>query len=421
MRQLRHTIAIAAVCILLTVLVPIGVYAQAAPHHQHPIPGVTDSSDITFRLTGQAFFVNDESVGSTRVNGYTLPGFYLRPHIAWSFEKNVELQLGVHWLHFWGYRPSNDDNEEGLIASMLYSRKPSMIVPWLRVSYMPTPELTIVIGSLINENGHGLPLPLYNPERLFAIDPESGFQAILHTSWLTLDIWMDWRHFIWNRSAERETFVMGFSAEPHFNIGDTRLHFPIHGLVQHVGGEGHTDSLESESHYNAALGLGVSRNFGQLKIRTDCMAMIYGRNGSAETEPVYVDNGEGWWYMASPKRNFKHGIGIYPRLTAEWKQLWLETSYWVGEGFVPLLGCYHYSNVSLNTSDMTHDRIQVAALRFSWTWDMNRISTLRLYGTWHHYFPYTADRTGYSKVQGDAADMFSMGLQVSFNPTLNLR
>lgn len=382
----------------------------------------TVEAPLRFVVEGKAFFIDNEHSGSSRVNGYTLPGFYLRPHVAWRFAPRAELEAGVHWLHFWGNHSPHDANEQGLINTDFDSLKPPMVVPWMRLRIAPTPTLTLVLGSLVNNNGHHLPLPLYNPERAFATNPETGLQLLWQTTWMDLDTWVDWQQFSWNESSHREVFIAGLSAEPSVGLGKMRMHLPLHVVVQHLGGENRADTSHIvETHCNAAVGLGTSRQLGEWTLRADCMAMLYSRTGAPEGEALYIPNWEDWWYLTSPRRNFKHGWGLYPRLTAQWRDLHLEASYWTSEKFVPLMGCYHYSNVSVNTSDMTHDRIQVAALRGSWKWDAAPYCSLRLYAAWFHYFPYTADRTGYAKVHGKAANMFSFGMLVAFKPSLPLR
>lgn len=376
---------------------------------------------LQLQLDGEGFFYDNEHAGSTRVNGYTLPGFYLRPHLNWRIDEYLQLQLGVHWLHFWGNHSPHDANEVGLINTALDSIQPPMVVPWMQLRITPARDLTIILGSIPSE-GHRLPLPLYNNERIFADRPENGFQILFRKPWLDLDLWVDWQRFAWNRSPHREVFIAGLSSEGTLLVHQTGLHLPLHIVIQHLGGENRTDTLRKvETHCNLATGIGVSRQIGQWDLRADYLAMLYGRTGAPEGDLLYIPNWEDWWYLTSPRRNFKHGLGIYPRLTVQWRNLWMEGSYWVGDKFVPILGCYHYSNVSVNTSDMTHDRIRVAALRASWTFKPSDKYHLKIYGAWFHYYPYSADRTNNEKVQGSAAEMLSFGLQLHFNPAIDLR
>lgn len=382
-----------------------------------------DSLDAHLRivLEGQAFFVNNEYAKSTRINGYTLPGFYLRPHIAWQFDSHIRLESGLHWLYFWGDHSMHDAKDQGLICSDWDSVKPPQVVPWLRLRITPTPTLTILLGSIDNNNGHHLPLPLYNPERAYATQPEAGIQLLWHKPWIDIDAWVDWQRFVWNRSSHREVFISGISAEPNIGIGASRIHLPLHIVVQHLGGENRRDTTHQvETQFNAAFGFGISRQFNEWTLRADCLAMLYARTGSPEGELNYVCNWEDWWYLSSPRRNFKHGWGFYPHITAKWHELQIEASYWISKKYVPLIGCYHYSNVSINTSDMTHNRIQVTAIHGGWMWNIAHCCSLFLFASWFHYFPFTADRTGYEKQQGKSADMFSLGLQIAFRPHLTI-
>ncbi|KWW30810.1 MAG: hypothetical protein AUK63_789 [bacterium P3] len=370
---------------------------------------------LGFELHGNAFFIDNEHSGSSRVNGYTIPGVSLQPRLTWRLDRRVSLQTGVHWLHFWGNNSPYDKEGVDLLCTAIDSTQPAMLQPWVQLRLDPADWVTLVLGNLINTDGHRLPLPLYNPERTVAAEPEAGVQILLKRPWLLADVWVDWQQFIWNNSPRRERFIAGVSAEASVKTGDWRLYAPMYLLAQHLGGEDRSDTTHSvQTYYNAAAGLGVSRQLGTVKLRADCSAMFFYRDGDKEGSLNYV-NADGWVYLSGPPLNFKRGWGVYPRLTAEWGNLWAEATFWSGEKFIPLLGCYHYSNVSVNTSDMTHDRIRVAALRMQWTPDKMRYCTMHIYGAYYHYFPFTADRTSYSKVEGKAADIFSVGVTVEFN------
>ena len=71
-----------------------------------PINPVTaqDTSRLELCVETRQFFQDNEFFGLHAV-GYTLPGFYLRPHLEWSAKSGAwRVEAGVHWLHFWGAR-----------------------------------------------------------------------------------------------------------------------------------------------------------------------------------------------------------------------------------------------------------------------------------------------------------------------------
>ena len=62
-----------------------------------------DSARLALRVDASQFFQDNEYFG-LHAEGYTLPGFYLRPVVEWHVTPLVTLEAGAHWLHFWGAR-----------------------------------------------------------------------------------------------------------------------------------------------------------------------------------------------------------------------------------------------------------------------------------------------------------------------------
>lgn len=375
-----------------------------------------DNSRVTLCIDNLHFFVDNEYAAS-RVDGYTLPGFVLRPKVEWRIEDRVKVEAGVHWLHYWGAHGFPQSTLEGwndysTDAQQLH------VLPWLQARVELTPWLNAVFGSLENNEGHHLPLPLYNPERQYAADPEAGVQLLVDHHVVQTDLWVDWRNYIWNHSPLQEQFAAGFSVRGRLHLGDNwELYVPLHGVLLHNGGEGVTDTtMLVRSRMNGAAGLGLSAKLGDLNIAAECYLMGYYNNRGENGTPIRDSLG---WMISKPI-DFRTGWGFYPVLKANYKGWQMEASYWQGEQFVPLLGCYHFSNISSNTSDMTHDRIRVLTVRGGYTYSGLKHCTLSAEATYYHYFPFTADRTGYLKVYSVASELFSVGLFLHLHPRIGL-
>ena len=69
---------------------------------------------------------------------------------------------------------------------------------------------------------------------------------------------------------------------------------------------------------------------------------------------------------------------------------------------------------------MTHDRIRVLTVRGGYTYNKLKHCTLKAEAAYYHYFPFTADRTGYLKVYSTASDLFSIGLFLNLHPRIRL-
>lgn len=374
-----------------------------------------DSARLALHLDGTLFFVNNEYTGN-RLDGYTLPGFALQPKVEWRMDRLVSLQGGLHWLHYWGAVgfPQGPLNEVHPLGSDTLG--PLHVVPWLQARIALAPALTLVLGSLHNADGHGLPYPLYNPERLYAVDPDAGAQLLLDCRHAAADLWVDWRRFIWYRSPFQEIINGGLTLVPRLPLGAWELALPLHTVVQHHGGEGLYDSTQSHyNHFNAAAGLRLGYTGGDLRLTAEAYALHYSRTGGPEGQLVYDE----WGCLRSEPLRFKQGWGASTRLHAAWRGAEAEVAYWVGERFVPILGSYHYSNVSSNTPSMTHDRIRVLSAGARYRWQFGDCD-LEMQGTLYHYFAYTADRKDYWKCYCPAETMFGLGALLRLHPTIPL-
>lgn len=375
-----------------------------------------DSNRITLQVDVQHFFIDNEYIAN-RIDGYTLPGFVLRPYVSWQVNPKVELQIGANWLHYWGntgfpkgplneIRPAANDTVDAI-----------HLLPWMQAKISFTPEIQLVIGSLVNTDGHGLPYPLYNPERIYAVDPESGLQMLFDYRHLKADIWVDWRNFIWQHSNTQEVFNAGLSLLPRWPVGDKwEMYLPLHVLVQHHGGQALTDrNMGHDNRWNSSAGIGLRYSHKDLALSAEAHAMYYCRTGESEGTLVYDE----WGCLRSYPLNFKQGWGGYALLRTNYRNSELEMSYWASEKFVPLLGLYHFSNISSNTPNITFDRIQVITLRGSHTVQLG-VCDLTLLGGFHYYFPYTGDRKDYWKCYMPDTGMFSLGCLINIHPSITL-
>jgi len=372
-------------------------------------------STIVLHLKSSNFFVNNEYSGS-RLDGCTLPGFTLRPYIEWRIEPRVTIEVGTHWLHYWGNNGFHYGiNEVHPLAND--TTQALHFLPWMQARIQFAPWGKLVLGSLVNTDGHGMPLPLYNPERLYATDPESGLQLLFDHKYIKADIWVDWREFIWYHSKKQEMFFAGSSIRPQLPLSDNwKLSLPLAFIVQHRGGEGLADtSMGHISRYNMSAGLSVSYKLGDFSISAEGYAMYYSRSGHDETTPVHDASGR----LLSEPIDFKQGSGYLATLKAAYHDNEAEAGYWSSEKFMPLQGCYHFSNISLNTPKLLFDRIQTLYLKVRHTWPLGPCS-LTLEGAYYYYPPSTGDRTGYWKCYFPAESMYAFGIHFNLN-NLNIK
>ena len=159
-----------------------------------------DSARLALRVDANQFFQDNEFFG-LHAEGYTLPGFVLRPVAEWHVAPHVTLEAGAHWLHFWGARNYPSAQSLDVWPRESDTATAAHVLPWVRAELEWKRERAawrVVMGNL---RPHKLPLPLYNPERLYAADPEAGVQVMMDTRHFGLDVWADWREYIWQRSS----------------------------------------------------------------------------------------------------------------------------------------------------------------------------------------------------------------------------
>ncbi len=355
-------------------------------------------------VDGSTFFIDNEYFGD-RMSGYTLPGFVLQPKVEWRLHDKVTLSGGFHWLYYWGARDYPATASYGAYPLYDSVSRPLHLLPWLQARIDLTSKLTLVLGCL-DAFHHNLPFPLYNPELGDVGDPETGFEIKYRSRRITMDIWADWREYIWDRSPVPERFTAGASGT--IGLVDERLwslSVPVHFVVQHEGGQNMSVPHNINNNFNGAAGLEVSKSWTRdLWTGLSCRAFWYHQHGNA----------------AVP---FSNGWAIYPEFIIHPNNNWaIAASYWHGKDFVPLMGSWHFSNLSANTPGLTFDRTRVIMLYANWGWGEPLLTThyLRFYGTLYHYLPSTGTfADGTTKDYGHRTQI-AFGAIFQFFPTVKL-
>ena len=370
-----------------------------------------DSSRLRLTVENHHFFRNNEYAGE-RLDGYTLPGFYLRPQLQWQVESRVRLSAGMHWLHYWGaYRyPSNRSYADRPLPVHSDTTTAVHLLPWVQARVDFNPTVSLILGSLESRDGHGLPQPLFEPELRYAADPEAGAQLLGQRPWMDLDLWVNWHEFIFAQSDHQERFYIGLSSRLKWEIKKTSLptphssltfYLPLYAIATHYGGESLTVYLRNHHQANYAGGLGVDWTQGDLGTGLEVLALGYiQRKGSIHP--------------------YDNGWGIYPTLSFRYREAGLRLSYWHGEGFIPILGSPLFSNASANTEGLTIDRNRLLTLRLDYRWRRFKSCEVTLEGELHHCLPWTGDRPGYPKVERDGRTLFGFGIHVKLNPSITL-
>jgi len=315
----------------------------------------------------------------------------------------------VHWLHYWGARDYPAATAYGAYPVFDSAGRKVHLLPFLQAEIRLSQAVKLTVGCLDGTN-HMLPAPLYNFERKWVADPEAGFQLTCATRWVDLDVWTDWREFIWDRSPVPERFTAGASARLMLDRLDStgwQLYLPLHFVAQHEGGQNMSVDHTINNNFNGAAGLGLKVSRWKPELDISCRAMWYHQHGNAA-----IPFGNGW--------------GVYPQLDIVYSPGWFfRVSYWHGKDFVPLMGSWHFSNLSANTAGLTFDRTRVITLHGARKWDFgdSRRHTCRLtlYAALYHYLPSTGTLADGTARDYGHRNQIAAGCVVGFNPSIILR
>lgn len=182
-------------------------------------------------------FFKDSEYKSDYVDGYTLPGLWIRPKLVYYPDNSLRLELGGQILAYHG-------SEE------------YQLYPWFSALYMPVKGLSFRIGNLNQDLNHGLAEPMQDSEHFLKDKPEAGIQVIFENNWLKTDLWIDWQTMIFTGDPYREEFVFGTVAEfKLFEEGDKKLTLPVAFNGLHEGGEIDTSPYPAQTHIVVSEGI----------------------------------------------------------------------------------------------------------------------------------------------------------------------
>jgi len=261
-----------------------------------------DSNKLSLGADFTGFFKNNEYFSPVAV-GQTLPGSVLNLALGYQVAGKFKAELGAYAVKYSGHIPL-----ENLQA-------------FVRFQYAITPQFNMVMGNLYSGVNHRLIEPLYQWERHFTDNPESGLQFILHTDRWFSDVWVDWQHFIQRGDPVLESLVFGTSVARQLTGNDSRfgLTIPLQLLIHHQGGQIDTSDEPMIVLGNMATGFCSRLNMNNGKIRSVGL-------------DVYL---AGYWdrYSNEALRPYDRGWGVYPVLYMDVSPFKLMAGYWYAEKF----------------------------------------------------------------------------------------
>lgn len=364
--------------------------------------------ELSIEVDNISFFKDNEFAG-TVVKGYTLPGLWLQPKFVFYPLKNIKLEAGAHVLWYSGaYRyPSVAYQDIARWKGDQYQRG-SHVLPYFRAQMAVSKSVNLVLGNIYGGSNHRLIEPLFNPELNLTTDPESGFQLLLDTRHLDLDVWVNWQSFIFKEDGHQEAFTLGLSSRVKFNDSSSNFHYylPVQLLGQHRGGEIDTIYTNSvQTLINGAAGFGMTWNANRRVLKRV--------NLEADVAGYYQQSGEIW--------PFDKGLGIYAHASADLCDFRLRAGYWICNDFISLFGIPYYGAISTKEEGTTYDKPQTVYFSVEYSRSFGKHYAFGIKADAYQYFPGTMRAADGTLSSPGSSTSFSIGAYFRINPSFLLK
>jgi hypothetical protein len=335
--------------LLITLAITVQVKAQNFQSFASSYKELNDTKagELNLRFESLGFFQNNEYLGNF-VDGYTLTGAMIRPKLSYSPVAGFYLEAGAHLIKYNG--------KDQLVNAL----------PWFSVRYQFSERFSVVTGNLDQNNLHGLPEQLWEPERTYTDKPEAGLQFIYSGTKLNAQTWISWEQFIQKNDPYQEHFTFGLTG--NYKAVDNSaltLKLPVDLLFYHQGGEININPNgprpRVQTHANVLAGWELAMNIG---------------------EQIKVINLNGYWlgYKAVTEDSntlpFGKGHAYLLEASAQTRNSKISLGYWNAFQFIAPKGRLLYQSVSDNDPTFAQpDRSMISAKYF---WQKNIAKNARV-------------------------------------------
>jgi hypothetical protein len=279
-----------------------------------PILVAADSNSLSLRTDICGFFKNNEYF-SPIAEGQTYPGIAMTAVLNYQHSNRFRAEAGAYAVKFSGRKQLTG------------------LQPFLSLQYSVSPSFHIVMGNLYKGVNHRLIEPLYQWERHFIANPESGLQLLWHSKRLFADIWIDWQRYIERNDPFPEMLTFGTSlawqlCPPDAPFG---LSIPAQLLIHHKGGQIDISDESMIVMGNMATGLCSRWNINSKWLRGAGLDFYLAG---------YYDR------YPDVSRPYRKGWGTYPVVHLNAAPFALMAGYWHGETYFafqgePLFGSFN--------------------------------------------------------------------------------
>ena len=408
MRQACRFVFLLLACFLLSTVDGQAQAADSLFHEPYQL-SANGRGELRLDIKNTNFFHDNEYQGHLS-DGYTLPGFRIRPTLSYQPLSNVKLEVGAYLLHYWGTDRYPNVSYSGLPTWLGDDAQTGFhAMPFVRAQATLSPGLHVVIGSLYSGSNHRLTEPLYNPEMSISGDPENGVQVIYDGQRVWADAWCDWQSFIFDHDYHQESFIFGLSSRVFANSATSPRHFyfPIQVVVHHHGGETDTENNDRviRTWTNVAAGVGFDLHTGDgllKKVNVEAVGVYYNQQAGS-TFP------------------YDNGSGVYVKATAQVGRLNVAAGYYWCHHFITLLGNPHFGTISISDEDYLIRRSTLLRLHADYCHRLGRDISIGFQGDMFTLLPTDAYSSSKGWHRQDATVSVSFGVYLRINASFLLK
>lgn len=311
--MIRQALASVALTLALTLTLATSAAAQPVSIFQDMVADTRFQSQAfkhrpfipAANLDAVFFFKNNEYF-APEVEGYTLPGYLLRPTLTWGGDR-LAFTGGLQALQYGG------------LDKMHYVR------PFFAARWQATDFLAVHMGCLPGPLSHFIHEAVTDPELQLTEKPELGLQVAVRRPHLSVDAWVNWREFIFIGDTIPERFTAGIVADIRpSSHGSAAFNLPASLIFEHIGGQisDYEQPMQSLANLTLSPTLSLMPDTGRFVKSVSLSAHLFAFHTMA----------------GSKVRPFADGWALSPEVRLVAKHLEASASYFHGHDFFAMRG-----------------------------------------------------------------------------------
>lgn len=288
--------------------------------------------NLYFRFENLNFAKNNEYNGAF-VKGATYFGYLATPKLIYYPTSNFRIEAGIRLQKYSGLSGFSESE------------------PVLSLHYKANEKLSLILGSLDQEDNHHLHEAIFEPERFFTDKGENGIQVLYNSKSLKAETWVNWEQFIFQNDPLKEVFTFGLSADMRISNPDSQysLSIPMQVLFVHRGGEIDSSDENKQTIRNIVTGISLKKNVtGSFLKSVELEALAFDFNDNSETKEF----------------GFNNGKAIHLRAGMKTEHSDLKIGYWSGDKFNSARGSALFQSMSIFDNSYVREKRDLITAKY---------------------------------------------------------